>query len=578
MQRFSRHIFKKTIATTLSLSLLLSAGAAGAVVLDPELSDSSTQVVLSAADTPIVQQAAVTKVTARETNDDVKLDGAPVQPEVYKINGENYFKLRDIAYLLRNTDYKFNVGWNASTATIALTSGKAYQTVGGEMGYSGGGSAVKSNAKITLDGKSIQMTAYNIGGNNYFRLRDIGDKIGFSVDYSVAEGTVLIETGKEEILYTVQFNMNGHGTQIEALTGVPSGSTISSPVSTASDGYTLAGWYQDSACTKAWNFNSDTVTGDITLYAKWTIAYSVTFEMNGHGTQVETLKNVQSGSLITQPTPTAEGYTFEGWYAEQGCYTKWDFSKDRVGSDMVLYAKWTQNTPTTPETPTTPTTPETPTMPTTPTTPTTPSTDNSNTSTASGRNDGILTILVDAGHGGADNGTSSAEAGVYEKDLSLKVALKLQSLLQNSGVNVIMTRTTDESWTGSSRKVFVENNANVLDLVVCIHFNSYNKTARGCEMLIPTSAQDSTMQSKAIAQAFLSEFLKLGVSNRGIKEQNLFMGRAAVAAGVPIAYSEFCFIDNPDDYYSFTSTDEQLQKIAQAMHTAIMGYYQTHTY
>lgn len=54
-----------------------------------------------------------------------------------------------------------------------------------------------------------------------------------------------------------------------------------------------------------------------------------------------------------------------------------------------------------------------------------------------------ITIVIDAGHGGEDGGTSSKE-GILEKDLNLKVAKKLEEILTSSGFNVVMTRIEDK--------------------------------------------------------------------------------------------------------------------------------------
>ena len=54
--------------------------------------------------------------------------------------------------------------------------------------------AYVSNSKIYLDGKEIQLNAYNINGNNYFKLRDIGEKINFSVNWDEATKTIMIDT------------------------------------------------------------------------------------------------------------------------------------------------------------------------------------------------------------------------------------------------------------------------------------------------------------------------------------------------------------------------------------------------
>lgn len=556
MQPFSCTILKRIVVTSLCVAMSLTPLTHAVVIKDPE-ENTTVQ-------TQIVEETSVDKVAVAATTDSIELDGASVQPEVYKIKNENYFKLRDIAYLMSDTDSKFNVEWDKESESILMSRGDSYITVGGEMSYAGGGNAVVSNAKLKLDGESINMTAYNIGGNNYFRLRDIGEHLGFAVDYDANESTVLMESGSEEVSrFTVTFEMNGHGTQIAPLTGIRNGSTIHSPSNAIVSGYALSGWFMDSDCTKVWDFTSHEVTKDVTLYAKWVNTYTVEFNMNGHGTQVDKIMDVPAGSLLTKPVPTESGYTFDGWYAEQGCYTPWDFAKDRVGSQVVLYAKWTQITQEKPDS-------------------NTPNSDiNDNTSdtsghTSAGRSDGILTILIDPGHGGADSGAFSVQEGVYEKHLCLNVALKLKAMLEATGVRVLMTRSTDETWAGSTRKVFVSDNADILDLVVCIHHNSGG--GQGAEMLVPNSVQESSGESRKIASLFLSEYISLGLKNRGIKERpNLYMVKSASSAGVPIAYSEYCFLDSASDF-SFVSTDAGLQNEAQAMYNAIMTYYTTVKY
>ncbi|MTV51036.1 hypothetical protein GJ688_19245, partial [Heliobacillus mobilis] len=54
------------------------------------------------------------------------------------------------------------------------------------------------------------------------------------------------------------------------ITNVNSGSTISAPAVPAKEGYTFSGWYKEASCTTPWAFTTDTVTANITLYAKWT--------------------------------------------------------------------------------------------------------------------------------------------------------------------------------------------------------------------------------------------------------------------------------------------------------------------
>ena len=69
-------------------------------------------------------------------------------------------------------------------------------------------------------------------------------------------------------IFTVTFDSQG-GSAIAAIT-VANNSTISAPAAPTRKGYTFGGWYKDADCKNAWNFATDRVTGNITLYAKWT--------------------------------------------------------------------------------------------------------------------------------------------------------------------------------------------------------------------------------------------------------------------------------------------------------------------
>ena len=67
---------------------------------------------------------------------------------------------------------------------------------------------------------------------------------------------------------------------------------------------------------------------------------SVSFDTMGGGSLAGL--RMQQGDLIPEPdAPSREGYTFAGWYADDGLTTPWDFQKDTVQSSMTLYAKWT---------------------------------------------------------------------------------------------------------------------------------------------------------------------------------------------------------------------------------------------
>ncbi len=315
----------------------------------------------------------------------------------------------------------------------------------------------------------------------------------------------------EYVYYKVTFDINGHGdTAPAALEHVRQGKTISEPEAPTADGYVFCGWYREAACRTPWNFKTDTVTGNLTLYAKWqkeivsltgaavtvippdggfiyngkaqtpkvvvrvsdssallventdytlsyenntnagtatvtvtgkggykdTVSktfvikpapvtvwakdktilvgdpvpteyefgidgllsgdslitppsrscdivdtteeknytinisgadagsnyiisyrdgtlrvvkaytfYKVTFDVQGHGTAPADYENVKIGSTIARPAdPTAEEYSFGGWYQDEDCTTAWNFDRDTVQADLTLYAKWIRET------------------------------------------------------------------------------------------------------------------------------------------------------------------------------------------------------------------------------------------
>jgi len=125
-------------------------------------------------------------VTATPTNSKVMVDGKNVAFEAYNIDGNNFFKLRDLAMAINGSSKQFQVGWDGANNAINLTTNVAYTPDGKELVISENSTAKEATltaSKIYLNGEEVQLTAYNIGGNNYFKLRDIGRIIDFAVTW-----------------------------------------------------------------------------------------------------------------------------------------------------------------------------------------------------------------------------------------------------------------------------------------------------------------------------------------------------------------------------------------------------------
>jgi uncharacterized repeat protein (TIGR02543 family) len=138
---------------------------------------------------------------------------------------------------------------------------------------------------------------------------------------------------------TISFETNG-GTSVSSATQNYN-TTIASAPSTNKTGYTFNGWYSDSGLTTAVSFPY-TITGNATLYAKWTLnSYTINFETNG-GTSVSSVTQNNNTTIDSAPSATRTGYTFNGWYSDSGLTTAVSFPYTITGN-ATLYAKWTLN-------------------------------------------------------------------------------------------------------------------------------------------------------------------------------------------------------------------------------------------
>ncbi|HHU83455.1 MAG TPA: hypothetical protein GXZ26_10680 [Firmicutes bacterium] len=135
-------------------------------------------------------------INVNPTTSKVLVNGKVVEFEAYNINGYNYFKLRDIAQAVNNTEKNFEVTWDGVNKAINLISNKSYTPAGGELAKGDGKSkvAIPTSSKIYKDGEEIFLNAYNISGNNYFKLRDIAKAFDIGVTWDSANGTIGIDT------------------------------------------------------------------------------------------------------------------------------------------------------------------------------------------------------------------------------------------------------------------------------------------------------------------------------------------------------------------------------------------------
>ena len=115
---------------------------------------------------------------------------------------------------------------------------------------------------IGADGQTVLQTLSmsKYPNSNYYR-----------VSFTMPDQDISFKFKTKSLYKTVTFNSNG-GSSVAAQT-IADGTKATKPADPSKSGYTFGGWYTDSACTTAYDFNS-AVTADLTLYAKWTAVAS----------------------------------------------------------------------------------------------------------------------------------------------------------------------------------------------------------------------------------------------------------------------------------------------------------------
>jgi N-acetylmuramoyl-L-alanine amidase len=152
-----------------------------------------------------------------------------------------------------------------------------------------------------------------------------------------------------------------------------------------------------------------------------------------------------------------------------------------------------------------------------------------------------LTIAVDAGHGGENDGALGS-TGKKEKEITLSVAQHLDSLLRMKGAKVIMTRTKDETVSMMDRTDKILNSG--AQLLVSIHANSTG-TSSDPELSKGTSAYYRHVGFQSLANILYGKMLELGLDQFGVVGSFNFTLNALTQT--PNVLVETAFMSNPED-------------------------------
>jgi hypothetical protein len=136
-----------------------------------------------------------TRVAAMLSSNTLILNSVQTVFPAYTIADYNWLKLRDMAALLNGTEKQFSVGWDPGTNTVSMSPGGVYSMVGDELRELPGEetTAISTLQRFVVGGQAANVAAYNIGGYNYFRLRDIAILLDFGVHWQGNGGVITLD-------------------------------------------------------------------------------------------------------------------------------------------------------------------------------------------------------------------------------------------------------------------------------------------------------------------------------------------------------------------------------------------------
>lgn len=148
---------------------------------------------------------------------------------------------------------------------------------------------------------------------------------------------------------TLEATFTADGTTFAPAQTIDRGEKFTKPAEPSKENHTFAGWYNGD---KPFDFDADTTNAPnvLNLVAKWDInKYTVQFVSDYGSFADQTIEHGKPIDTDKLTIPEVEGYTFDGWYADDTYSTKFDFTKP-IKRNTTVYAKWEKNAPVLPDT------------------------------------------------------------------------------------------------------------------------------------------------------------------------------------------------------------------------------------
>ena len=174
-------------------------------------------------------------------------------------------------------------------------------------------------------------------------------------------------------------------------------------------------------------------------------------------------------------------------------------------------------------------------------------------------------ITIDAGHGGSDPGASGN--GIIEKELTLDVAKRVEKILKDKGIEVVMTRTSDV-YPSLKERVQIGVNSRS-DAFVSIHGNAASASASGVETFYSSNANRAGDSKKLAAFIQNRLYVAMDSKNRGVKDKDFYV---VYRNPLPAALVELGFMTNAEEAKKLKSNWYR-DEAAKAIAAGIVDYF-----
>ena len=215
---------------------------------------------------------------------------------------------------------------------------------------------LSSNINLSASGVTLDFSNHSIVTDNYLKISNSSGTniirngtINGNIDMTTGSGNISISnmtiTGD---INNGTHNININGGTYNNISGGRGKVTITDGYFNGTftgNAYEISGGYfanqpNPSSIKEGFAIVASDLNAEGTLYRYQVVPkYQVIFDTNGHGTNPE-IQDIPKGEKATRPRdPTADNYTFDGWYRENTCINAYDFNS-AINSNTTVYAKW----------------------------------------------------------------------------------------------------------------------------------------------------------------------------------------------------------------------------------------------